>query len=293
MHKGFIYRAMMFAFRIRAFFFAGLVLSTLILALVRVGNDFDVRSGPGRLSFVLSPKGSRTGPDSSDYLRNYTRSLSSSVVPLRWLDSNQRPRAYEAPALPLRHTAENRIAEPQQVVARSCIVSLQFPFREFSTVYAVGQGHRGRAPDHNRLWPSAGKDDCNHLLFGFSNLAGTIVRGNGDYVNCGFSTTLGQNSLICGAFEHLVISRCACVGDSGNRNPAFRIAQWRRAVLRFGPEVLPRPWHPVEGSPLFVSPFRRWPGDRLSNFPAHGGTVARRYQERKGQTLSDLRSANV
>jgi hypothetical protein len=279
MRKGFIYRAMMFAFRIRAFFFAGLVLMAAGVALVRVGNDFDVRSGPGRLSFVLSQKGSRTGPDSSDYLRNCTRSLSSSVDLLP-----AKPPAARVPVLrvsrfplsvplrgselslsvsvttPLSRHFKNRIAEPQQVVVRNCIVSLQFPRSEFSTVYSVDATRRLQAKPQP-------------------------IGVSADAENKPFKTN--------GVDIILVISHYACVGDSGNRNPAFRIAQWRRAVLRFGPEVLPRPWHPVEGSPLFVSPFRRWPSDRLSNFPAHGGTVARRYQERKGQTLSDLRSANV
>lgn len=91
---------------------------------------WELWSGPSRLSFALSPKGSRTGPDFGNSTetapapaRGYKNSMpvmppaalvpvlrvsrSLQRVPLRRPDSNRRPRAYEAPALPLRHTAKS------------------------------------------------------------------------------------------------------------------------------------------------------------------------------------------
>lgn len=70
-------------------------------------------SEPGRLSFVLSPKGSRTGPDFGNPAE--TALAPSRVMGIQWrrVDSNHRPEAYEASELPLLYGAETTFVSQQ------------------------------------------------------------------------------------------------------------------------------------------------------------------------------------
>jgi hypothetical protein len=97
---------------VRLLLLVGMLLSA---ALTAVSEGTDLRSGPGRLSFVLSPKGCRTGPDFPEFPGNCTRPQSS-------LEVSMPVTPPAAPILVLRvfghHTADLRIAEPQQVVVK-------------------------------------------------------------------------------------------------------------------------------------------------------------------------------